>query len=90
MAIFFSVISFLLAVYVFNDAIKKEISNQLAWAVGTAILWFIVFPLYLIKRKDLEGTVTDIDGSHKPYNTRMGYILIVVITIFPYVWNHIS
>lgn len=90
MEIIYSIVSFLLAVYVLTDATKKEISNQLAWAVGTVILWFIVFPLYLIKRKDLEHTVTDVDGNFKPYNNRMGYVLIFILTILPYAWKSIS
>lgn len=90
MGIIYSIVSFLLAVYVLTDATKKEISNQLAWAAGTVILWFIVFPLYLIKRKDLEHTVSDVDGHHKPYSNRMGYVLIFVLTLLPYAWNSIN
>lgn len=52
------------AVFVYVDATKKKIgkvpdvqrfTNMSAgmWAAGTALLWIVVFPLYLINRKKL-------------------------------------
>ncbi|AJJ57306.1 MULTISPECIES: hypothetical protein [Yersinia pseudotuberculosis complex] len=87
MELILGVIFFISGVYVLDDATKRGVSNQLAWAVGTVILWLIVFPLYLVRRNALTQTVSNIDGAEKPNSKRLGFVLILLLSFTPYLWD---
>lgn len=55
MELCFGIVFFISAIYVFNDASKRKIPTALRWAVGTALIWIVVFPLYFILRKKLNS-----------------------------------
>ncbi|WP_405424353.1 hypothetical protein [Pantoea stewartii] len=62
---------FAAAVYVYRDARKHNIELASRWGVGVAVVWILVLPLYLFKRKKLikeaqqDASDTDLSGNEK-------------------------
>lgn len=56
MEFLFALIIFGVAVAIYKDAIAKKIANPARWGIGTALIFFIIIPLYLFKRKKLVGS----------------------------------
>jgi len=69
MELCFGIIFFISAIYVFNDACKRKIPTALRWAVGTALIWIAVFPLYFILRKKLNSS-ENLSGGEENENTK--------------------
>lgn len=84
MQFFIGVVFFISSAYVFHDANKRKISNQLGWAAGTALLWPIVLPLYFFKRKKLTDTVVTEENKNSHVK---GYALLFVLSFGMYAVN---
>lgn len=84
MQLFFGIVFFISSAYVFHDANKRKISNQLGWAAGTALLWPIVMPLYFFKRKKLTDTVVTTENRH---SQPKAYALLFILSFGLYAVN---
>jgi hypothetical protein len=66
------------AVWVFADARRKLIAKPLRWALGTLILWIVIFPWYLVRRQKLRSPCPFVERETSPF-TR---VMILVVFIF--------
>lgn len=67
------------SVWVFWDARQKLIARRLRWAVGTLILWIVIFPWYLARRQKLEAPCPFVESDSGPF-TRV--LLLAIFIIF--------
>jgi hypothetical protein len=51
---FFSLVPPATALWVIFDALRKRVPRPLQWGVGTMLLWPVVFPWYLARRRQLD------------------------------------
>ena len=70
---------------------KKEFSNMSAgmWATGTALLWIVVFPLYLFKRNRLIE-IADKTPQVVPSFRRYSIISIIVVCYMLMLWGEFA
>ena len=72
-------VQLLTSVWVFWDARRKMIRRPLRWAVGTLILWVVIFPWYLARRQKLEAPCPFVESQSGPFTRVM---LLVIFIIF--------
>lgn len=65
------------AAWVFLDARQKRIPKALRWGVGSLILWIVIFPWYLVRRRSLEAPCPFVEAESGPFTRVM--ILMVII-----------
>jgi hypothetical protein len=66
------------AVWVFSDARRKLIRKPLRWAIGSLILWVVIFPWYLVRRRKLKAPCPFVESENGPFTK----VMILVIFIF--------
>lgn len=66
------------AVWVFLDARQREIPKPLRWGVGSLILWIVIFPWYLVRRRSPQAPCPFVEAEAGPF-TR---VMLLVIFIF--------
>ncbi|HEV2494624.1 MAG TPA: hypothetical protein VG204_16290 [Terriglobia bacterium] len=71
----------LCAVWVFYDAHHRAAPRPFRWAFGTLLLWPIVFPWYLVRRKTPQAVCPFIEGMGMPIVLLVLLALGVVITL---------
>ncbi|OVZ95229.1 hypothetical protein CBW58_00245 [Yersinia frederiksenii] len=88
------------SLWVMKDAHDNHLNHPVRWGIGTAFLWIIVLPIYLIKRKKLiveqrmrneaSSSLNDrvtIWGTEKDStNLWAGGAFISIVAFAPYVW----
>jgi hypothetical protein len=57
-----SALELLTGVWVFFDAKRQSVSRPLRWALGSLLLWIVVFPWYLARRKSPRATCQFVEG----------------------------
>lgn len=71
-------LQFVSTVWVFGDARRKMIPKPLRWAVGALVLWVVMFPWYLVRRKKLQAPCPFVEVESGPF-TR---VMVLVVFIF--------
>lgn len=71
--------SFVLAssLWVFLDAQKKGVPKPLRWGVGALLLWILVFPWYLSRRRTPQAPCRFIEGEAGPIARALFVILMI-------------
>ncbi|EOI6869287.1 hypothetical protein ACMVR4_000652 [Yersinia enterocolitica] len=101
MELIFSLILLISALWVMKDAHNNRLNHPIRWGIGTVLLWIIVLPIYLIKRKKLiaeqrtknEGTSSLNDKKNVwerevgSTNLWAGGIVIFIVAFAPYAWQ---
>jgi hypothetical protein len=73
-----SAVQLLSAIWVFFDARQRLIRKPLRWAVGSLILWIVIFPWYLIRRKKLNAPCPFVESESGPFTK----VMLLVVFIF--------
>ncbi|EMG3143395.1 hypothetical protein RHR88_000422 [Klebsiella pneumoniae] len=76
--VFFSIV---VSIYVYRDAMSKRIAYPERWGVGVALSFFIFLPLYLVVRKDFQGTDDELNDWHSGYRDANPVLVYAVIFI---------
>jgi hypothetical protein len=66
------------SVWVLHDAREKKIPKPLRWSLGSFLLWMIVFPWYLSRRKTPDATCPLIEGEGGRVARTLLFILLVL------------
>jgi hypothetical protein len=72
-------VQLLSAIWVFFDARQKLIRKPLRWAVGSLILWIVIFPWYLLRRQKLNAPCPFVEAESGPFTKVM---LLVIFILF--------
>lgn len=56
----------LCAIWVFYDASRRGLARPLRWALGSLLLWPIVFPWYLARRRSPQARCPFVEGAALP------------------------
>jgi hypothetical protein len=54
------------SLWVFNDAQQKRIPKPFRWGIGCVLLWIVVFPWYLSRRRTPKADCPFIEGEAGP------------------------
>ena len=73
-----SAVQLLSAIWVFFDARQKLIRKPLRWAIGSLILWIVIFPWYLVRRQKLNAPCPFVESESGPFTK----VMLLVIFIF--------
>jgi hypothetical protein len=68
------------APWVIFDAYQKRIARPFRWGIGTLILWIVIFPWYLSRRKTPKAPCPFVEGIGLPI-LLLAYIVALVILI---------
>jgi len=74
-------VQILTSVWVFYDAQHKGLPRALRWGLGSILLWPIVFPWYLARRKRVEAPCPFVEGPTSPW-TRAALLLLLLVLFF--------
>jgi hypothetical protein len=69
------------ALWVFFDARQKLIRKPLRWAVGSLILWIIIFPWYLVRRRELDASCPFVEAESGPFTKAMLLVIFIFFMI---------
>jgi hypothetical protein len=73
-----SSLQLLSAIWVFFDARQKAIPKPLRWGVGSVILWIVIFPWYLVRRRTPKAPCPFVEADSGPFVR----VMLLVIFIF--------
>lgn len=80
---YLGVIPLLSAPWVIFDAHQKHIARPLRWGIGTLILWIVIFPWYLSRRRIPKAPCPFVEGLGLPVLLLVYVIaLVVLISVF--------
>jgi len=65
------------SVWVFYDAQRKGVAKPLRWGIGVMLLWILVFPWYLARRRTPQAPCPFIEGEAGPLARALFFALIV-------------
>jgi hypothetical protein len=65
------------SVWVFYDAQRKGVAKPLRWGIGVILLWILVFPWYLARRRTPQAPCPFIEGEAGPLARALLFALIV-------------
>jgi hypothetical protein len=63
------------SVWVYYDARQNNIPKALRWSLGSLLLWIVVFPWYLARRKTPQASCPLIEGDARP-------LLLILVVFF--------
>lgn len=66
------------AVWVFVDAHQRNIPKPLRWGVGSLILWIVIFPWYLVRRRSPRAPCPFVEAESGPF----ARVMLLVVLIF--------
>lgn len=66
------------SVWVFFDAHEKRVAKPLRWGVGSLLMWILVFPWYLARRKTPQASCPFIEAEAGP----LARVLLFALVIF--------
>jgi hypothetical protein len=69
------------SMWVFFDAQKKGVPKPLRWVLGALLLWIVVFPWYLARRRTPDAPCPFIEGEAGPVTRVLFFILIAFFLI---------
>jgi hypothetical protein len=70
---------FICSVWVFYDAREKRVPRALRWGLGTMLLWIVVFPWYLARRKAPEAPCPFVEAEIRPFTRALLLALLVLL-----------
>jgi hypothetical protein len=65
------------SIWVFYDAQRKGVAKPLRWGIGVILLWILVFPWYLARRRTPQAPCPFIEGEAGPLARALLFALIV-------------
>ena len=65
--------------WVFYDALEKRLPRPLRWGMGTLLLWPIIFPWYLARRKAPKQPCPFVEAQVSPI---MRAVLLILLVVF--------
>ena len=75
--VLFSLVA-LSSIWVYRDAREKNIPTPIRWSLGSLLLWMIVFPWYLARRRSPKAPCPFIEGE----GGRVARTLLVILLVF--------
>lgn len=66
------------SVWVYRDAREKNIPTPIRWSLGSLLLWMIIFPWYLSRRRTPKASCPFIEGE----GGRVARTLLVILLVF--------
>ena len=66
------------AIWVFFDARQQAIPKPLRWGVGSLILWIVIFPWYLVRRRTPKAPCPFVESESGPFVR----VMLLVIFVF--------
>lgn len=75
--VLFSLVA-LSSVWVYRDAREKNIPTPIRWSLGSLLLWMIIFPWYLSRRRTPKAPCPFIEGE----GGRVARTLLVILLVF--------
>ncbi len=70
-------VEILSAAWVFYDAHEKGVAKPLRWALGSLLLWIVVFPWYLARRKNPQTPCPFVEAEVGPLTRALLFALLV-------------
>ncbi len=77
-------VQILTSMWVFYDAHTKKIPQALRWALGSLLLWAVVFPWYVVRRKRPEAPCPFVEGPVGPLARLVLFVLLVVFLLLAF------
>ncbi len=74
-------VEILTAVWVFYDAHEKRVPKPLRWGLGSLLLWIVVFPWYLARRRNPGAPCPFIEAEVSPFFRVLLFVLLVFILL---------
>lgn len=68
------------SVWVFMDAREKGLPRPAGWALGCVLLWIVIFPWYISRRRTPDAPCPIMEGEAGPV-TRAIILFLVIVTI---------
>lgn len=65
------------SVWVFFDAHEKRVAKPLRWGVGSLLMWILVFPWYLARRKTPQAPCPFIEAEAGPLARALLFALVI-------------
>jgi hypothetical protein len=75
--VLFSLVA-LSSVWVYRDAREKNIPTPIRWSLGSLLLWMIIFPWYLARRRTPKAPCPFVEGEGR----RVARTLLVILLVF--------
>jgi hypothetical protein len=72
-------VQILCSFWVLFDALEKRLPRPLRWGMGTLLLWPIIFPWYLARRRRPEAPCPFIEARVSPVTLGVLFILLAVL-----------
>ncbi len=73
----FGLVQILTSGWVFYDANHKRVPKPFRWGFGSLLLWIIVFPWYLVRRRTPQAPCPFVEGEAGPVARALFFALIV-------------
>ncbi len=67
--------------WVFYDAHNRFVPKPLRWGLGSLLLWIVVFPWYLARRRDPVASCRFVEGEIRPLTRLLLVVLIIVLLL---------
>ena len=67
----------LCSAWVFYDAQRKGVAKPLRWGIGVMLLWILIFPWYLARRRTPQAPCPFIEGEASPLARALLFALVV-------------
>jgi len=67
--------------WVFYDAHNKLVPKPLRWGLGSLLLWIVVFPWYLARRRDPVAPCRFVEAEGRPLTRLLLAVLVMVILL---------
>jgi hypothetical protein len=62
----FEILPFISSLWVIFDAHKKHVARPLRWGLGTLLMWIVIFPWYLARRRTPQAPCSFVEGIGMP------------------------
>ncbi len=69
------------SIWVFYDAQKKSLPKPFRWAIGSLLLWIVIFPWYLSRRRTPSASCPFIEAEASPAARAFLFILAAIFLI---------
>lgn len=62
----FGILPFISSLWVIFDAHQKHVARPLRWGLGTLLMWIVIFPWYLARRRTPQAPCPFVEGIGMP------------------------
>ena len=62
----FGILPFVSSLWVIFDAYQKHVPRPLRWGLGTLLMWIVIFPWYLSRRRTPQASCSFVEGIGLP------------------------